>query len=203
MKKKSPLSSKGETYGIYGYCDFDMEGHGGMGPAVQNTQGSTLKRLILKTDNDQANDLSVKLRRSVLKRCQNLRIRTDIQAEGLYFVKSWLLKLIPQFEAHLSKSKEEDSVDGIGSREADRFEFTSFSDDFLPFIAKNQFKKQVRKFAPMPKKDSAQEKIAQIMNPMEMTLTKDHVKVLLHIVPKTRAEKEDFLLLPPITTKEH
>jgi len=34
--------------------------------------------LILKTDNDRANDLSVKLRRSLLKRCQNLRIRTDI-----------------------------------------------------------------------------------------------------------------------------
>ena len=57
-----------------------------------------MKRLIMKTNNAMANDLSVKLRRSLLKRCQNLRIRTDIQAEGLYFVKSWLLKLIPQFE---------------------------------------------------------------------------------------------------------
>ena len=40
-----------------------------------------------------------------------------------------------------------------------------------------------------------------IMNPMEMTLTKDHVKVLLHIIPKT--EGNSILFLPPLDTMEH
>ena len=40
-----------------------------------------------------------------------------------------------------------------------------------------------------------------IMNPMEMTLTKDHVKVLLHIVPKT--ESQSFLCLPALDTHAH
>ena len=63
------------------------------------------------------------------------------------------------------------------------YEFASFGDEFLPFVAKNQFKTQLRKHAPVPKKDSIQEKIASIMDPNQMTLTKDHVKVLIHIVP--------------------
>ena len=95
----------------------------------------------MKTNNAMANDLSVKLRRSLLKRCQNLRIRTDIQAEGLYFVKSWLLKLIPQFEAELSKPIRRNNEDDYDSQESvEPYEFASFADDFVPFIAKNQFK---------------------------------------------------------------
>ena len=53
----------------------------------------------------------------------------------------------------------------------------------------------------MPKKDSTQAKIAMIMNPMEMTLTKDHVKVLMHIVPKTASDQH--LFLTTIETMEH
>jgi len=86
-KKKLPFAQKNDTYGIYGYCDFD----GIKMQANSKTSSSQIKRLILRTDNDKANDLSVNLRRSLLKRCQNLRIRTDIVAEGLYFVQTWLL----------------------------------------------------------------------------------------------------------------
>lgn len=53
----------------------------------------------------------------------------------------------------------------------------------------------------MPKRDSTQAKIAMIMNPMEMTLTKDHIKVLLHIVPKT--ETQSFLCLPSLDSMAH
>ena len=86
MTQKSKISTKGETYGIYGYCDFqpaNANSYGTLASAscinktAQNTQDH-LKRLIMKTNNAIANDLSVKLRRSLLKRCQNLRIRTDI-----------------------------------------------------------------------------------------------------------------------------
>jgi len=57
----------------------------------------------------------------------------------------------------------------------------------------------MRKNAPLPKKDSIQEKIAMIMNPMEMTITKDHVKVLIEIVPKSQAI--DYF--PPMESYAH
>ena len=94
-------------------------------------------------------------------------------------------------EENIEEESEYDSFsnDEYDSEESvEPYEFASFADDFVPFIAKNQFKSQIRKHAPMPKKDSTQAKIAMIMNPMEMTLTKDHVKVLLHIVPKTASD---------------
>ena len=106
LKNKSPIQNKNATYGIYGYCDFAPPNATSYGTQAAESTGNSqdhIKRLIMKTDNHRANDLSVKLRRSLLKRCQNLRIRTDLQAEGLFFVKTWLLKLIPQFEAHLSQ----------------------------------------------------------------------------------------------------
>ena len=37
----------------------------------------------------------------------------------LYIVKNWLIKIIPQLEQEID------------------YEFTSFGDDFIPFIAKN------------------------------------------------------------------
>ena len=70
----------------------------------------------------------------------------------------------------------------------------------MPFIAKNQFKKQIRRQTPQPKRDSIQEKIAMIMNPMQMTLTKDHVKVLLHIMPRKQSKS---LSLPAIESMDH
>ncbi len=76
-KQKFAFASKNETYGIYGYSDFSPSQTHKSQLSAPNQQ-SNIKRLILKTDNDKANDLSVKLRRSLLKKCQNLIIRTDI-----------------------------------------------------------------------------------------------------------------------------
>lgn len=66
-------------------------------------------------------------------------------------------------------------------------------------MAKNQFKSQLRKLAPIPKKDSIEDKIAVIMNPMQMILNKDHVKVLIEVVTKSSAEKH----LPAIDSMAH
>jgi len=51
----------------------------------------------------------------------------------------------------------------------------------------------------MPKKDSIEDKIAVIMDPMQMTLTKDHVRVLIEVVAKNVAENH----LPAIETMAH
>lgn len=76
-----------------------------------------------------------------------MTIRSDLQSLGLYLVCDWLLKAMVTIE------NEQD------------IEFASFAEDFVPFLAKNQFKNQIRKMAPLPKKDSIEERIAIIMNP--------------------------------------
>ena len=139
MTKKSPIKIKNETYGIYGYCDFNSAVNSyRQQAAAQSTASQNIKRLILKTDNDKANDLSVKLRRSLLKKCQNLRIRTDIQSEGLFFVKTWVLKLIPVLENELSPESERNARDEEQRNYDDQLlKLASFADDFVPFLAKN------------------------------------------------------------------
>ena len=139
MSKKSPIKIKNETYGIYGYCDFNCAVNNYKHQAAaQSTASQNIKRLILKTDNDKANDLSVKLRRSLLKKCQNLRIRTDIQSEGLFFVKTWVLKLIPVLENELSPESERNAKDEEQRHYDDQLlKLASFADDSVPFLAKN------------------------------------------------------------------
>ena len=59
----------------------------------------------------------------------------------LYIIKNWLLKVIPDLEKQMSESS------------GTEYEFASLGDEFLPFVAKNQFKSHLRKYAPLPKKD--------------------------------------------------
>jgi hypothetical protein len=108
-----------------------------------------------------------------------LKIRTDIQTVGLYIVNDWLLRAMPQIE-----------------QEA-RFEFASFGDEFVPFIAKNQFKSQIRKHAPRPKVNSMHEKISQLMNPSQHLLKKDFVRVHMHLLPKSPA---NYFYLPRLVS---
>lgn len=96
-----------------------------------------------------------------------MRVRTDLQSMGLYIVNEWLLRAMPQIEQDA------------------KFEFASFGEEFVPFIAKNQFKSQICKHAPRPKANSIGEKIAHIMDPSLYTIRKDFVKVHLHVLPKT------------------
>ena len=51
-----------------------------------------------------------------------MTIRSDLQSLGLYLVCDWLLKAMVTIE------NEQD------------IEFASFAEDFVPFLAKNQFK---------------------------------------------------------------
>ena len=45
----------------------------------------------------------------------------------------------------------------------------------------------MNKLAPASNLDPIQEKIASIMNPTKMSLSKDHVRVLIEIIPKNDA----------------
>jgi hypothetical protein len=48
-----------------------------------------------------------------------MKIRTDLQSVGLYIVNEWLLKTMPAIEQEVG------------------FEFASFGEEFVPFMAKN------------------------------------------------------------------
>jgi hypothetical protein len=77
----------------------------------------------MKTDSAIVRDIRVKLRRSLTRKCENITLRNDLQTMGLYFMKSWLLKFMCDYE------QGEKAV-----------EFTNFGTEFVSFIARNQFK---------------------------------------------------------------
>ena len=80
-------------------------------------------------------------------------------------MKNWLLQFMVAYE-----------------QEAD-FQFSSFGTEFLSFIAKNQFKKGIVKYAPSETEENEQ-KIAIIMNPLLM-VKNDCVRCQINILPKS------------------
>lgn len=104
---------------------------------------------------------------------------------GLYIVKDWLIKLMPKLEPFQYTEDDQE------------YEFASVGEDLLPFLAKNQFKPQIRKHAPLPKKGlikgEIEDKVAMIMNPSQTVINKDYVRVQLHILPK---QANDFFYIP-------
>lgn len=86
-------------------------------------------------------------------------------------MKDWLIRSMPTLEEFLWTDDDQD------------YEFATLSEDFIPFLAKNQFKSQVRKLAPQMKRSATkgeiQDKIAMILNPTQVKINKDFVKVQL------------------------
>lgn len=94
-------------------------------------------------------------------------MRTDMQNLGFYIIKSWVFKFLLAYEENSER------------------EISSVGNELVPFMAKNQFKSQLAKYAPIPNKGSIEEKIAAVMNPTQTQLVKDFVKVQIHILPKS------------------
>lgn len=88
-----------------------------------DVKGSELKRLVFKTDSDVVKDIKVSLQRSLARKCQVLSMRTDLQTMGIYLMKHWVLKFMCEYE------QGEETI-----------EFTNFGDEFVSFMARNQFK---------------------------------------------------------------
>lgn len=86
---KPKVVVKSEGHEIWGCCDLPK-----MTQSAMEEPDVNLRRLILKTDSYTCEDLSVKMKRTLLRRCHNIRIRTDLASLGLYVVKSWLLKFM-------------------------------------------------------------------------------------------------------------
>ena len=161
LTQKPRFIVKDDGHEIFGYCDLPRES---MSPC--EAQSSNLKRLILKTDSHMADDLQVKLKRTLLRKISNLKVRTDLQTMGIYLMKHWVLRFMQAYE--------QDSED--------RIEFSSLGTEFVSFVAKNQFKKGIVKHAPLGCTD---ESVHTIMNPQQALVKKDFVRCQVHILPKT------------------
>lgn len=61
---KPKVVVKGEGHEIWGYCDLPMMTNNPSEKSLDN-----IKRLILKTDSHTSEDLSVKLKRSLVRKC--------------------------------------------------------------------------------------------------------------------------------------
>ena len=87
---KPKVQSNSTAFDIYTYCDWPKNPINAK--LASEPQKDNLKRLILKTDNSVAANLSIKARRSLLKKCKNMMIRTDLQNTGVYIMKDWLIR---------------------------------------------------------------------------------------------------------------
>lgn len=120
----------------------------------------------------------------MIRKCENVKIRTDLQTMGIYFVKHWLLKFMLEYE---NEQKDPDFDDDC--------KFSSFGTEFVTFVAKNQFKKRIVKPELVDNKDDGiakiNDSIAKIMNPRKM-IRHEPVRCQVHILPKTA----DYIYLP-------
>ena len=103
-----------------------------------------------------------------LFRANNMTIRTDFRATGIYFINIWLINAMIGIEQQ---------------HEIEKFE--SIPDEFIPFIAQHQFKSKLREYYPAAEKNSMEEKIEMLMNPTLHMLTKDFVQVHINILSKS------------------
>lgn len=83
-------------------------------------------------------------------------------------MKFWLLKFLLDLE----------------EKDTSVAEMSRFFEEFVPYVAKHQFKSSVRAHDPQSKKSDYDMKLARIMNPNQTEVRKDFIHVNVHIVPK-------------------
>ncbi|CDW72423.1 translation initiation factor eif-2b subunit gamma-like [Stylonychia lemnae] len=128
------------------------------------------KRLVFKATNIESENMDLTIRPSLLRRCNNLKIRTDVSSVGVYLFKYWILKLVCDIE------------------EDHDISILSIEDDLLPFLAKHQFKQKLHKYIQKSVHESRfdigdediQEKFDLIMNPSKK-VSKDLIKIGVYI----------------------
>ena len=156
-----------EATDIYGLSDITDE---------QSRQGIANKyqfnRLVLKT-NQQDTSSGVHVKNSLLKKCNNLKIRCDLADCGMYVFSYQAYKLM----LHLEQEHD--------------YRWLYIAEDFIPFIARNQFKTQLNSLFDEAQKDKLQKKVPNhikdcaskidaLLNP-DKEIMKDQIKVMVHI----------------------
>jgi hypothetical protein len=90
-------------------------------------------------------NLQVKIKRSLTHRCDSpITVRTDLQNVGLYLIKHWLLRFMCEYEQ--------------GEK---AIEFSNLGQEFVAFIAKNQFKQALIKHSPEAKQIALNESVCK------------------------------------------
>jgi hypothetical protein len=136
-----------------------------------------MRRIVYKTNSATSQAMPLQVKASLLRKCHQMTIRTDLADSGIYICKYWILKLLED----LDKDHE--------------IEYTSIEDELIPFLALNQFKKKLAKYIVKPKHEpklglstsSYHAKINMIMNPKQL-VNKDLVKLAAFI----DAEKDNY-----------
>jgi hypothetical protein len=82
-------------------------------------------------------------------------------------MKFWLLKFLLDLEEKNSS-----------------VEISTFFEEFIPYVAKHQFKAALRAYDPRSKQSDYDMKLARIMNPTQTQVIKDYIHVNVHIIPK-------------------
>lgn len=103
MKPKVVVAD--DCHEIYGFCDLPKDTHS---PTEQHP--AHLKRLILKTDSHTANNVQIKIKRSLMRKCLNLKVRTDLQSMGIYLMKKWTLKFMCAYEDEEAKNGQDEEA---------------------------------------------------------------------------------------------
>ena len=110
------------------------------------------------------------MHKSSLQRVKNLTIRTDLADLGLVVMKHYLLNILIDLE------------DGKLTKQS--LNHGNFFREFVPYLAKHQFKKVLNKYDPRANENEFDHMISRIMQPTQTVLKKDFIKVHVHIVPK-------------------
>ena len=57
-----------------------------------------MKRLVFKSRNVEAQNMPLFVKASLLKKCHQMNIRTDLAETGVYIFKIWILKMLEDLE---------------------------------------------------------------------------------------------------------
>jgi hypothetical protein len=90
LQTKSKLKSDGDTYDIFGLAEWSDK-------KIQST-ANPAKRIVYKTNSATTQDMPLFVKASLLRKCHQMTIRTDVSDAGVYICKYWILKLLEDLE---------------------------------------------------------------------------------------------------------
>lgn len=124
-----------DSQDIFGVSEWSTDGY---------RNGTTFPkkacRIVLKSSKSDAKNGTINIKTSLLKKCNNIKIRADLADCGVYVFSQHALKLM----SYVDTEKD--------------FMWSKISTDVLPFFAKNQFKETLHKMLEEATKDKTKKK---------------------------------------------
>jgi hypothetical protein len=158
-----------KDFPIYGVTDLEKENR------LHSTERhEQIQRLVLLSNSDIRLCGNLNVHKSTLNRVKNLTIRTDLADIGLVVMKHYLLQILVDLDD-----------DKLTKQSINHYDFFR---EFVPYVAKHQFKKALNKYDPRSNEDQFDHMVHRIMQPTQTVLKKDFIKVHVHIVPQDQSK---------------